>query len=165
MNAVVDHMDANLVCVGATHPVPAIWAGVRRPYIVINHNNPMHMIRHDHIGTQFNEREMFRNRTPTFVCDFAEVVQDHFFIHHLAKNAITMPCHDCDIKRASSRIIISFQADGTAMAFLKINFGSWHVCPRFWAKSPRPWELVPCHNLLADQKNTRGLFPTWLRFD
>ena len=101
MNAVVCHMDVNFVCAGATHPVPAIWAGVRRPCIVINHNNPMHMIRHNHIRAQFHKRKMIWNGAPTFVCDFAEVAQDHFFIHHLAKNAITIPCHDCDIIRAS----------------------------------------------------------------
>lgn len=79
--------------------------------IVVYQNNPMNMIRHNDIYTQCRKRVMLRYRTPTFVRDFAKIIQMHIFILNLPKNTIALIRHNRHIIRAFGGIIISFDAD------------------------------------------------------
>lgn len=86
------------------------------PTIIINqNNNPMRMIRHDDECPQFHVPIMIFQVKPCIADDVSIAVQPHFPIHHIAEQAFPLPCNNGHKICACLRIIISLQADGTAM--------------------------------------------------
>jgi hypothetical protein len=90
--------------------------------IVMYKYNSMYMIRHDHKHIHIHMREMDQNLVPTFLYDFAQRIDPHGAVHHLAEQAFPPHCHDGDEIPACLRIIISFQADGFTVVDFWIEF-------------------------------------------
>jgi hypothetical protein len=83
---------------------------------------------------QFHEWEMIGDGAPTFVRDFAEIVQYHYFIFDFPKQTNALIRDDGHEIRACLCVIISLQADGFPMMFVWMEFGMWvscHGCPPF----------------------------------
>jgi hypothetical protein len=67
---------------------------------------------------QFNEREMVRDVFPTTLGNLACLVQPHFTVHHMPKEAFPLAGASGDETRAGLGVIVSLEADGTAMVFV-----------------------------------------------
>ena len=88
----------------------------------MQNNDPMHVIRHDHECPQFRFRKMIRDRAPTFVCDLTLLRILHPTIDDLTKQTYTSLRNEGDEISTRCGLIISFQADGTAMMLILFEF-------------------------------------------
>lgn len=53
--------------------------------IFMNDNDPMNMIGHDNIGTQFGMWEMFGDKAPVFFCNLTHNGQSQFTVDNFTK--------------------------------------------------------------------------------
>ena len=94
-------------------PRPCGWRALTaiihmpRPYGFVNDDNPMHIVRHDHMRAQFNKLKMIGDGALTFVRDFAVFIQKHFPIYDLAKQTIAVISDNGHVICAFGGIIIS----------------------------------------------------------
>ena len=51
----------------------------------MNDNDPMNMIGHDNIGTQFGMWEMFGDKAPVFFCNLTHNGQSQFTVDNFTK--------------------------------------------------------------------------------
>ncbi len=67
---------------------------------VMQYDYSMHMIRHDHVRTQFDLWKMGRDEAQTFVCEAATIGQLHSVIDHIGKYHFPLMGNDRDKIRA-----------------------------------------------------------------
>jgi hypothetical protein len=89
-----------------------------------DHDDSVNMIRHDDKRIQFNHRETMRNVLPTTPGDFARIVQMHLAVDHMAEQACVFPRAHLHEIRPRLGVIISIQAGGTPMVFVRVVFHS-----------------------------------------
>lgn len=114
-------LGAYVVMPNHVHGIITITDGrgtIYRAPTIGNRDYPMHMIWHDHIRTQLHVGKMFGNGTPTFVRDFAEIVQHHFLVHNFPEQQIALIRHDRDKISAGLGVVIFLQTDRTTMMLL-----------------------------------------------
>lgn len=124
-----------------------------RPCGFMKIQNSMKMIRHDHVRAQINVSKSFWQIQPFPVNDFAEIIQPHLPIYHLAKQTIALIRDDGDEIRARLCVIISLQADGFSVVYFWIEFGmcvTRHGVRLFGLVIPTPKFHFVCRRFLQD---------------
>ena len=96
----------------------------------------MNVIGHDGKGIQFSQREVIRDILQTTPGDCAGIVQPHYSIHDLAEQAFPIPRADRHEIGARLRIVVSLQADGTAMVSVRRVSHYWSLASRYDSSRP-----------------------------
>ena len=78
-------------------------------------HNTVNMIGHHDKFTQNHIRKMICNFQPTFIGNTARIIQYHFAIFNFPEQMSPVLAHDGYKIQSCLRIIISLQADGSAM--------------------------------------------------
>jgi hypothetical protein len=88
----------------------------RRPYgvkNVLDHHDPVKMVRHDHEFIQGNLQKSRRQTQPYPLDHFPSIIQLHHPVHYVAKQAFPPMDADRDEVRRRGRIVIFPQTDRT----------------------------------------------------
>jgi hypothetical protein len=86
--------------------------------IIVNQNDPMHMVWHDHEGIHLRVREMSRNFVPAGLYDPSQRVDSHQAFDHLSKQTFPPEGNHADKIPACLGIIVPFQPDGMPASLL-----------------------------------------------
>ena len=103
--------------------------GMLRPVNdIMNHDNPVKMVRHDREFIRRRVWKKSRDLFPLMFHNYAEFIQTHIPVDNIPKQAFPIVCADGYEIPSRLGIIVSFQTDGTPMVDLKIVFHG-PVCP------------------------------------
>src|SRR3990172_7570162 len=83
-------------------------------------HNSMHVVGHHHDDIRYGVWKMRRDFLPTCLDDFSGIVHSHLTIHHLAEQTSAVLRADGDEIRARLRVVVPFEPNRTAAAFLGI---------------------------------------------
>jgi hypothetical protein len=85
-----------------------------------NGDDAMQVVGHDDEGVQFNQWEMVRDILPTTPRDFTRLVRVHFAVDDMAEQAGAFVGAHRDEIRPWLSVIMSLQASGAAMVFVRV---------------------------------------------
>ena len=81
------------------------------PTIIFDDNDPMYVVRHNHIRAEFHIGKMIWNCPPAFMCNFAIFRQIYFLVDDFSEQTITIVGDNRDKICACGSVIISLEAD------------------------------------------------------